>query len=316
MPERQPSGRGGRLVAARSSRGRAIDGPDLTRRLNALERQVERALASTDASPSRLPSVEGVLDGMAVGADRVLRVLGGEPEATMALCETPLEFLARRWWRIEVLGRERLPRRGPMLVVANRVAAAVPYEALIVARALSEHLPQAGVVRPLVDPWLLELPVVGATLRTLGARPATRAAARAVLAAGETAVVFPEGHAAIGKPLGQRYRLAPFRRGVLLRAALEAGVPVVPVAVIGAEDAQPVVWRLQGLGRWIGLPAVPISPVPFPLPTKWTLQVGDPLETPAPDADADVMRGFQSRVRERLQGLLSDAVRRRPGLFA
>jgi 1-acyl-sn-glycerol-3-phosphate acyltransferase len=315
MPERQPAGRVGPLSAARSPRARAADAPDLTRRLNALERQVERALAATTTPPSAFPSLEGLLEGMAVGADHVLRVLGGDAKATTALFEPPLDFLARRWWRVEVVGRERLPRRVPMLLVANRVAGAVPYEALVVARTLSEHAPQAGAVRALVDPWLLELPVAGPALRALGARPATRAAARAVLAAGESALVFPEGHAAVGKPFARRYRLAPFRRGVLLRAALEAGAPVVPVAVIGAEEAQPVVWRLPALGRWLGLPAVPISPVAVPLPTKWTLHVGDPLPGPAA-VDADAARAFPLRVRERLQGLLSDAVRRRPGLFA
>jgi len=289
--------------------------PDLTRRLSTLERQVERALAATETGVSMLPSVDTLLDGVTVGLDNVLRLLGGEPEATAAVFETPLGFLARRWWRIEVLGRERLPRRGPMLLVANRVPAAVPYEALVLARALAQGAPKAAAVRPLVDPWLLELPVVGATLRALGARPATRLAARAVLEAGESLVVFPEGQAAIGKSLAQRYRLAPFRRGVLLNAALEAGVPVIPVAVIGAEDAQPVVGRLPGLG-WLGLPPFPITPVPFPLPTKWTVHVGDPLAVPSAGADARAMQEFQARVRERLQGLLSDAVRRRPGLFA
>jgi 1-acyl-sn-glycerol-3-phosphate acyltransferase len=316
MRKRQPAGRVGGLSASRSSHARRADVPDLTRRLNALERQVEHALTATATTSSILPSIENLLDAMAVGMDRVLRVVGGEPEATAALFGMPLDFLARRWWRVEILGRERLPRRGPMLLVANRVAAAVPYEALVVARVLSQDAPRAGAVRPLVDPWLLELPAVGTALRALGARPATRTAARAVLDAGETAVVFPEGHAAVGKPYGQRYRLAPFRRGVLLRAALEACVPVVPVAVIGAEDAQPVVWRLSGIGRWLGLPAVPISPVPVPLPTKWTLHVGDPLAAPPADADPRAVRAFRARVRERLQGLVSDAVRRRPGLFA
>jgi hypothetical protein len=75
--------------------------PDLTRRLSALERQVERALAATEAGVSTLPSVDSLLDGVTVGLDNVFRVLGGEPEATAAVFETPLGFLARRWWRID-----------------------------------------------------------------------------------------------------------------------------------------------------------------------------------------------------------------------
>jgi len=62
--------------------------------------------------------------------------------------------------------------------------------------------------------------------------------------------------------------------------------------------------------------SAPITPVLFPLPTKWTVHVGDPLTAPSARAGARALQEFQGRVRERLQGLLSDAVRRRPGLFA
>ena len=108
--------------------------------------------------------------------------------------------------------------------------------------------------------------------------PATADSLRRVLAAGEVAIGFPEGPEAVAKPLARRYRLAPFGAAALLRVAAETGAPIVPVAVIGAEEAQPVLWRSERLGRLLGLPAVPVTPPLVPLPTKWTIHVGEPLD--------------------------------------
>lgn len=289
--------------------------PDVSRRLTALERQVEEALASAGPAPS-LPSLETVLDGALTTADWLRRAVAGEPEATTKLIAAPLDLLYRWWWRVEVVGAERLPRRGPLLVVANRAGTLLPYEAFMLARALGAAAPDARAAHPLVDEWLLGLPVVGGALGVLGAAPSTAATLRRVLAAGEIAITFPEGPATVGKSSAHWYRLGAFSRGDLLRVALDAGAPIVPVAVIGAEETQPVLWRIERLGRLLGLPAVPVTPAFIPLPTKWTIHVGEPLDPPARGADARALRGWRARVRERLQGLVSDGVRRRPGLFA
>jgi 1-acyl-sn-glycerol-3-phosphate acyltransferase len=307
IARRSGSRRGGRTATPPRS-------PDVGRRLAALERQVEEALGSPPgAAAVRLPSLEGLLDGVLATADRLRRAVAGEPEATAALIEVPLDLLYRWWWRVDVVGRERLPRRGPVLVVANRAGTVLPYEAFMLARALGTTSPEGRAARPLVDDWLLRLPLLGGALGALGAVPATPAALRRVLAAGEVAVTFPEGPEAVAKPLARWYRLAAFTRGGLLRVALEAGVPVVPVAVIGCEEAQPVLWRAERLGRLLGLPAVPVTPALVPLPTKWTIHVGEPLDSQAGNTDT---RGMRTRLRERLQGLVSDGVRRRSGLFA
>ncbi len=293
---------------------------EVARRLTALERQVEEALAS--AQP-RARSWAGLEQALARGLDGyglLRRALSGESTAAAEVAEGPLDVLYRWWWRVEVIGRERLPRRGPVLVVANRGSSLIPYEAFMLARALGPEQPDGRVARPLVDEWLLRLPIVGAMLASLGALPATTAGARTALA-GAMAIAFPEGTDAVAKPLDRRYRLAPFTRGALLRVAAEAGAPIVPAAVIGAEEVHPVLWRFEGLGRLIGIPALPVTPALIPLPTKWTVHVGEPLEVPRRTAaglarDARAMRALRIQVRERLQGLVSDGVRRRRGLFA
>jgi 1-acyl-sn-glycerol-3-phosphate acyltransferase len=297
------SRRGGRVAT------RAVV-PDVTRRLASLERQVEEALASS-GQPVTLALVDGLLDAYG----RVRRAVAGERAAAAELVAAPLDFLYRWWWRVDVIGLERLPPRGPVLVAANRAGALLPYEAFMLIRALGQPA-GARAARPVVDDWLLRLPLAGAAATALGAIPATAESVRRTLAAGEVAIAFPEGTAAVAKPVARRYRLAPFARSSLLRVAVETGAPIVPVAVVGAEEAQPVLWRIERLGRLLGLPAVPVTPTLVPLPTKWTVHVGEPLDPPARGArDQRVLRDLGTRLRERLQALVSDGVNRRPGLF-
>src|SRR5262245_19415129 len=111
-----------RLAGSRRGRRIATSAgiPDVSRRLATLERQVEAALGlSMHAAEPVLP-LEAVIDGVLTTANRLRRAVAGEPEAAAELIETPLDLLYRWWWRVEVVGLERLPRRGPVLVVANR----------------------------------------------------------------------------------------------------------------------------------------------------------------------------------------------------
>jgi 1-acyl-sn-glycerol-3-phosphate acyltransferase len=288
---------------------------DITRRLATLERQVEEALGSAGQSAVLVPSLEALVDGFLDAYGRVRRAVAGEHEAAAELIAMPLDLLYRWWWRVDVIGLERVPARGPVLVAANRGGALLPYEAFVLARALGTA--DQRVARPLIDGWLLGLPLAGSAAAALGAAPATAEAVRRALAAGELVITFPEGLAAVAKPVTRRYRLAPFGRASLVRVAVEVGVPVVPVALIGAEEAQPVLLRSERLGRLLGLPALPFTPTPVPLPTKWTIHVGEPLDPPARRGRDGhrALRGFGGRLRERLQGLVSDAVNRRRGLF-
>ncbi len=290
--------------------------PDVSYRLATLERQVEEALAVAGQGASLVPPIERLLDEALGVVDRLRRAVTGEADARAALADAPIDLLYRWWWRVDVVGAERIPRRGPVLVVANRAGTLLPFEAIMLARAFTQTAPEPRAAHPLVDEWLFGVPLLGAALAALGAGPATPASARRLLAAGEAVIGFPEGPGAIGKPLVQRYRLATFRGGPLLRAAVDAGAPIVPAAVIGAEDAQPVLWRAERLGRLLGLPAVPITPVLMPFPTKWTVHVGEPIDGPARAAgDRKAMRALGDRVRERLQGVMSDGLGRRRGLF-
>lgn len=308
---------------------------DVVHRLAALEKQVEAALGGRAAGTLGPAELLRRADGLLAAAARLGRSSPGDlardalgrvtsPEAIGAVSSgvagAAVEALYRWWFRVEVTGLDRVPEEGPFVVVANRAGVFLPYEGIMIARALG------GRAEPLVDPGWLRLPLLGPALAELGAARDTGPGARAVLARGAGVVVFPEGARAAEKTFAQRYRLAGFGRGGFARLAIEHGAPVLPVAVVGAEEAQPVLTRLPG--GLLGLPALPITPTfPWlglvgllPLPTKWTLHVGEPLDVGAahPAAAAgDVVRvrRVRDQMRERLQALLLDARRRRSGVF-
>jgi 1-acyl-sn-glycerol-3-phosphate acyltransferase len=152
--------------------------------------------------------------------------------------------------------------------------------------------------------------------------------ARRLLERGEAVIVFPEGERALAKPFSQRYRLARFGRGAFARLAIETRTPIVPVAVFGAEEVHPVLARFDAPGRMLGLPTLPLTATfPLlglaglvPLPTKWTLLAGEPLDVNARHAPADASDGaavarLRDQVRERLQALVLEGLRRRRSVF-
>src|SRR5690606_5450894 len=103
---------------------------------------------------------------------------------------------------------------------------------------------------------------------------------RRLLAAEEAVLVFPEGARGISKPFSKRYQLADFGKG-FMRLALETGAPIVPIAVIGAEEQAPAI-NMRPLAKLLGLPSLPLVPyppfvAPWPLPVKYRLYFGEPM---------------------------------------
>jgi 1-acyl-sn-glycerol-3-phosphate acyltransferase len=139
--------------------------------------------------------------------------------------------------------------------------------------------------------------------------------------------VFPEGFKGVGKPFSDRYKLQRFGRGGFVGTALRAGVPIVPAAIVGAEEIYPKIGDLRPLARLLGLPYFPVTPTfPLlgpaglvPLPSKWMIQFGAPMtleEYAAEDAD-DPMTLFNitDHVRENVQQMLYDTLLRRGPAF-
>ena len=188
------------------------------------------------------------------------------------------EFLYRYWFRVEVEGIENVADEEGVLLLANH-AGAVPPDGTMVVKAIREEHPRPRAVHVLSGRQLSGVPGVGMLGTKLGRVPAHPANIQRLLADERQVVLaFPEGAQGRAKPLKERYRLRPFDRGGLVRAALRAGAAIVPVAILGAEEAAPVLLGISRSRLLDRLPRLPLTP-PVPLPAKFRIRVLEPVPT-------------------------------------
>ena len=136
----------------------------------------------------------------------------------------------------------------------------------------------------------------------------------------ETLIVVTEGSRGISKTFDQRYQLTDFGLG-FVRLALETNTPIVPVAVIGGEEQYPSIADFKPLARLLRMPAFPVMPQIFfgmiaPLPTKYRLYFGEPLQFSG-DADDDdaVIEEKVWLVKSTIQSMVNRGLRERKGVF-
>jgi 1-acyl-sn-glycerol-3-phosphate acyltransferase len=215
------------------------------------------------------------------------------------LTEKALVPLARplyeRWFRVEVSGVDHLPLEGPGLVVANH-SGTIPLDAVMTQLAIYEEHPKRRHLRCLGADLVFEIPLFGELARKTGATLACREDVEALLAADQLVGVWPEGYKGSGKKWQDRYKLQRFGRGGFVSTAVRAQVPIVPCAIVGAEEIYPIIADMPALARMLRLPYFPITlTFPWlgllgliPLPSKWLIEFGEPIRTDryAPD-DAD-----------------------------
>ncbi|MEW5855271.1 MAG: lysophospholipid acyltransferase family protein [Myxococcota bacterium] len=228
-----------------------------------------------------------------------------------------LDFLRERYWRIRVQGVEHVPAAGRAMLVSNH-GGLLPYDAVMLMHVIAREHAHGRLVRPLVEDAFMRATGLGGLLRGLGAVHADADTAERMLNAGEALTVFPEGMQGLTKLYRDRYRLQRFGRGGFVRMALRTGTPIIPVAIVGAEELHPMLGRLGGAAR-AGFPRLPVTATfPWlgllglvPLPTRWSIHVGAPLFRDVPrrayQDDATVMR-LTDEVRTRIQRMLDDAV--------
>jgi 1-acyl-sn-glycerol-3-phosphate acyltransferase len=239
----------------------------------------------------------------------------GRSERTRAMARAIYEPIYSRWFRVEWEGLEKIPREGGALLVANH-AGAVPSDAPVIMHGIEKELERP--VYGLADYFFRTVPVVGTLWARSGgvsARPAN--AYRLLKEQRQLALVFPEGTKGPSKSFTDRYQLRRFGRGGFVEIAMRAGVPVIPIAVVGSEEAMPVLLRLPTVAKALGLPYVPITAnlfafgplgVVMPFPAKIKLHVLDPVHF---DVPADQERYSKSRIMEeseRIRSHLQEAV--------
>lgn len=234
--------------------------------------------------------------------------------------------LYRHYWRVEWSGLEHVPSVGAALLVANH-GGTLPLDALVLKYGVQGEHPAHRHVRLLAADLAFRMPVVGALARKMGTTLACDEDALRLLAAGELVSVFPEGYKGVGKGWKNRYRLQRFGRGGFVELALKAGVPIVPISIVGAEEAYPMIANARPLARMLGLPYFPITPFfpwlgplgALPLPSRWSVRFGEPIHTEAyePGSWENAMLVFEltDHVRDVIQQMLFEDLMRRPSAY-
>lgn len=218
------------------------------------------------------------------GRSDIVDDFGRDPKAT-ARWEWLLEFLYSLWFRVECEGLENVPAEGRAILVANH-AGTLPYDSLMLVHSVRRDHPSRRDVRPLVEDPVFHLPFLGPIMNRIGGVRADPDNAERLLMRDELVAVFPEGEKGMGKLWRDRYRLQRFGRGGFVRLALRTGAPIIPVAIVGAEEAAPMVGKITWFAKNMGVPWVPVTMTfPWlgpagllPLPSKWRLRFGKPLD--------------------------------------
>jgi 1-acyl-sn-glycerol-3-phosphate acyltransferase len=245
----------------------------------------------------------------------------GRSQRIFDLVEPLLDFYYRYWFRVEVEGVENVPSTGGALIVSNH-SGALPPDAPMIMQAIRNEHPHPRPLHMLGEDWFKGYPGVGMLANKIGLVGAHPANAQRLLADEQGLVlVFPEGQKASRKLYWQRYRLRRFGRGGFVRTAMRAGVPIVPTAVMGAEEAMPIFAHVPLLERLTGLIYFPINHA-FPhfglaaglmyLPAKFRIRFLEPVDLSAygPDDAEDIalVGRLSERIRLRIQEELDDLV--------
>jgi 1-acyl-sn-glycerol-3-phosphate acyltransferase len=199
-------------------------------------------------------------------------VFGRKPAAVERALELGA-FWYDRYFRVASEGSENIPLDGPAIIVANH-SGVLPIDAALLWLDIGRRTPRR--LRPIADRFVPLLPFIGTWFARTGVVSGTHANVRRLLRERELIAIFPEGVAGPAKPFSRRYELQQWRVGHA-ELAIRYRAPIIPAAIIGAEEAWPVLLRLRGL-RAFGAPYLPVPMVPLPLPVSIHIHYGEPIE--------------------------------------
>jgi len=258
--------------------------------------------------------------------DYAVDEFGFDPELNDKVLMALMRPLYQSWFRVETTGLEHVPAQGGALVVANH-SGTLALDAVMTQVALLDDHPAHRHLRMLGANLVFATPFVSELARASGHTLACHPDAELLLERGEVVGVWPEGFKGIGKPFSERYKLQRFGRGGFVAAAVKSRVPIIPTAIVGAEEIYPMIGESKVLARLLGMPYFPITPTfPWlgplglvPLPSKWYIHFGEPISTEdLPEHAADdpmIVFNLTDQVREQIQQSIYRLLMQRPSVF-
>ncbi len=296
---RGPRGPSGWLAAWEKTKGRVRRSADLA---------VDRLLG--DDARERMDSLSVAQDGP--------DPFGFDPRVAK-YAVLAAKNIYKHYFRTEVFGIENVPP-GRILLISNH-SGQLPLDAMAIGASLLLDAPKPRFVRSMVEKWTATLPFIAEFFPRCGQIVGVPENCIRLLEMEEAVLVFPEGARGISKTFNNRYQLTEFGLG-FMRMALAAKAPIVPVAVIGAEEQYVSVANLDRVARLLGMPALPILPqllLPggfLPLPTKYRVHFGKPLLFDGEHDDEDAVIDEKVQVvRSAIQSMINRGLKERRGIF-
>jgi 1-acyl-sn-glycerol-3-phosphate acyltransferase len=261
-----------------------------------------------------------------VEPERQVNDWGRSERVEGALDRTLGDFFYNYWFRCEVEGIENVPSQGGALLVSNH-SGALPPDAYMIGKAIKEEHTHPRPLNITVEHFFKGYPGFSMLIPKIGCVAAHPANVQRLLYDEEQLVlVFPEGRKGTEKLYKDRYKLRRFGRGGFVEAAMRAKAPIVPICVVGAEEAAPIFAQVNFLQRLTGLIYFPITPT-FPhggplgmlgyLPAKFKIRFLEPI--PFDDdkmwEDKALVQTVAHEIRARIQENLLDMLKKRKSVW-
>lgn len=236
------------------------------------------------------------------------------------------DFLYYHYWRVRVTGIHHVPAQGPAIIVANH-SGTLPYDGAMIKNAILNEHPVRCDARFLVEDFVYHFPFLGTLMSRIGGVRASQENAERLLRKGHVVIVFPEGVKGIGKRFKDRYELQRFGRGGFIKLALRTGAPIIPVAVVGAEEIHPLIYKSRILAKPLGIPYLPVTPtLPWlgllglvPLPSKWSIQFGKPIHVDQDEhhkqTESLYIHQMSEKVRTKIQEMIDAGLKKRKSVW-
>ncbi len=220
-----------------------------------------------------------------------------------------------RYFRVISHGAENIPKTGAAVIAANH-SGTIPIDGAMLFMDIYRNTDPPRAPRTVADYFVSTLPVLSTLFARCGVVSGSRGNARSLLEGGELLCIFPEGVPGIGKPFSERYKLQDWRQGHC-ELAIRYRAPVVPVAIIGAEEQMPQLARIPLPGP---IPYLPIPATLLPLPVRYHIWYGEPIRVDqdytVEDADdPEKVREAAARVKAAVQALVNKGLQERKGIF-
>ncbi|MES2503303.1 MAG: lysophospholipid acyltransferase family protein [Myxococcota bacterium] len=240
---------------------------------------------------------------------------GYDPES-IKLWMPIVHWLYQKYFRVHTVGASNIPT-GRVLVVANH-SGQLPFDAMMISMAFMVEPKKPRLLRGMAERWSAELPFIGTLFARGGTIVGTPSACKTLLQNEEAVMVFPEGVGGISKLFKNRYKLAKFGHG-FMRLAVETGTPILPVALIGAEEQAPSIANFKWLGKLFGTPGFPLifpQIIPLPLPVKYRIHIGKPIYFTGHGKESDEqIANYVAQTKQRLQKMIDKGVQKRQSIF-